>query len=203
MRRRVVRTRSIPRCSRGLLEDVGLAQGGSAGEFGGAECDVEVVQSMTGEAHEDQARSLQPVRHGQAADVQRAQPETGDELRHARLGLRIVAGHEHIQCPTLLQERPKTVLKAFTTRAPAGAALATSWAIEVSAGRASPSASALKGLLMSTMTLSANAFPYWVTTGTTSAYLRATITISPAGAAPNSPVVVLPPRVVARSAALD
>jgi hypothetical protein len=68
---------------------------------------------------------------------------------------------------------------------------------------ASPSAAELKGLLMSTMTFSARASPYWATTGTTSAYLRATMTMSPAGTAPNSPVVAPPPRALARSAALD
>ena len=95
------------------------------------------------------------------------------------------------------------VLKALTTLAPAEAALATSCAIEVSSGMASPSAASLKGLLMSTMTLPASASPYRVTTGTTLAYSRATMTMSPAGTAPNSPVVALPPRALARSAALD
>ena len=59
------------------------------------------------------------------------------------------------------------VLNAFTTLAPAGATLATSCAIEVSSLWASPSNVALKGLLMSTMTLPARASPYSVTTGTT------------------------------------
>lgn len=97
---------------------------------------------------------------------------------------------------------PKIVLNAFTTLALAGAALATSCATDVSAGMASPSAAALKGLLMSTMTLPARASPYWVTTGTTLAYSRDTITMFPAGTAPNSPVVARPPRVSARAAAL-
>src|ERR1700722_7410465 len=95
------------------------------------------------------------------------------------------------------------VLNAFTTLALAGAALATSSAIEVSSPRASPSAAALKGLLMSTMTLPARAAPYWATTGATLAYNRATMTMSPAGTAPQSPVVALPPSALARSAALD
>ena len=95
------------------------------------------------------------------------------------------------------------VLNAFTTLALAGAALATSCAIEVSSRWASPSAAELKGLLMSTMTLPARASPYWATTGTTLAYNRATMTMSPAGTAPHSPVVALPPRALARSAALD
>ena len=81
------------------------------------------------------------------------------------------------------------VLNAFTTLALAGAALATSCAIEVSSGMASPSAAELKGLLMSTMTLPARASPYWATTGTTLAYPRAAMTMSPAGTAPNSPAV--------------
>src|SRR5271154_2518479 len=76
----------------------------SAWEFSGAESDLEVLHPMTGETHEDQTRSFQPVRHVQAADIQRAQPETRDELRHARLALRIVASEEHIHRPTLLQD---------------------------------------------------------------------------------------------------
>lgn len=94
------------------------------------------------------------------------------------------------------------VLNAFTTLALAGAALATSCAIEVSSGIASPSAAVLNGLLMSTMTLPARASPYRATTGTTLAYNRETMTMSPAGTAPNSPVVAPPPRASARAAAL-
>ena len=55
------------------------------------------------------------------------------------------------------------VLNAFTTLALAGATLATSCAIEVSSLWASPSNVALKGLLMSTMTLPARASPYSAT----------------------------------------
>jgi hypothetical protein len=95
------------------------------------------------------------------------------------------------------------VLNAFTTLAPAGAALAASCAIEVSSRWASPSNVELKGLLMSTMILPARASPYWVTTGTTPSYSRATMTMSPAGAVPHCPVVAPLPRALARSAALD
>lgn len=176
---------------------------GSAGKFGGAESDVEVVQPVTGETHEDQAGSLQPVRHAQSADVERPQAKACDELRNGRLGVRVVAGEEHVRrLPPLLQDVTEDGVEAFTTLAPGGATLATSWAIEVSSGMASPSASELNGLLMSTITLSDSASPYWVTTGTTSAYLRATMTMSPVGGtAPKSPVVTLAPRVCARSAA--
>jgi hypothetical protein len=41
---------------------------------------------VAGEAHHDYAGSFQPVRHVQAADVQRAQPEALDERLYARLG---------------------------------------------------------------------------------------------------------------------
>ena len=95
------------------------------------------------------------------------------------------------------------VLNALNTLALAGAALATSCAIEVSSRLASPSAAALKGLLMSMMTLPARASPYSATTGTTLSYNRAMMTMSPAGTAPHSPVVAPPPRALARSAALD
>src|ERR1700688_4983888 len=93
------------------------------------------------------------------------------------------------------------VLNAFTTCAPAGAALAISCAPELPSGVTKPLESGVMGLVMSTMTLPARAFPYWATTGTTLAYPRATMTMSPAGTAPNSPVVALPPRALARSAA--
>ncbi len=52
---------------------------------------------MAGQPHHQQGRPLQPVRHLQAADIQRAQPETLDERRHAHLGPRVVAGEEHVQ----------------------------------------------------------------------------------------------------------
>src|SRR6202011_1566006 len=53
--------------------------------------------AVTGQAHHQQARPFQPVRHVQAADVQGSQPETLDERRHARLRLRVVAGEQHVQ----------------------------------------------------------------------------------------------------------
>ena len=59
------------------------------------------------------------------------------------------------------------VLNALNTLALAGAALAASCAIEVSSRMASPSASGLKGLLMSMMALPARASPYSATIGTT------------------------------------
>lgn len=46
---------------------------------------------VVGEAYCDHARSFQPVRHFQAADVQRAQPEAFDERPHTCLRLRAVA----------------------------------------------------------------------------------------------------------------
>src|SRR4051812_36119601 len=61
----------------------------SVGKFGGAESDLEVVPPVASQAHQDQARPFQPVRHVQAADVQRAQSEAGDELHHVRLGARV------------------------------------------------------------------------------------------------------------------
>src|SRR3954468_9643565 len=97
----------------------------------------------------------------------------------------------------------KMVLNAFTTLAPAGATLAASCATEVSSLCASPSNVALKGLLMSTMTLPARASPYSATTGTTPSYNRAVMTMSPVGTAPHLPVVAPPPRALARSSALD
>src|SRR5487761_740620 len=69
---------------------------GSAGKFRDAEGEVPVPHPVAGEAHRDHARSFQPVRHFQAADVQRAEPEALDERRHARLGLRIVASDEDV-----------------------------------------------------------------------------------------------------------
>src|SRR5581483_812150 len=68
---------------------------------------------------------------------------------------------------------------------------------------ASPSAAGLKGLLMSTMTLPARASPYSATTGTTLAYSRAMMTMSPAGTAPHFPVVAPSPRALASAAALS
>jgi hypothetical protein len=59
---------------------------------------------VAGQAHLDQARSFQPVRQFQAADVQRAQPEALDERLHARLRLRIVAGDEDVERLALLQD---------------------------------------------------------------------------------------------------
>jgi hypothetical protein len=53
------------------------------------------------------------------------------------------------------------------------------------------------------MILSASASPYSVTTGTTESYNKAVMTMSPVGTAPQVPVVVPPPRAVARSSALD
>src|SRR5450755_1007467 len=69
------------------------------------------------------------------------------------------------------------VLNALNTLALAGAALATSCAIEVSSRVASPSASELKGLLMSMMALPARACPYSATIGTTLSYNTATMTM--------------------------
>src|SRR6185437_2605709 len=88
---------------------------------------------------------------------------------------------------------PKIVLNAFTTCALAGAALATSCAAEVPSGVVSPSAVALKGLAMSTMTLPASASPYRVTTGTALAYGTARMTMPPAGTAPGFPAVAPSP----------
>ena len=74
-------------------------------KFGDAEGEVPVPHPVAGEAHLDQARSFQPVRHSQAADVQRAQPEALDERLHARLGLLIVASDEDAEQQALLQGR--------------------------------------------------------------------------------------------------
>jgi Glycosyl hydrolase family 65, N-terminal domain len=69
---------------------------GSDGKFGDAEGEVQVPHPVVGEAHRDHARSFQPVRHFQAADVQRAQPEALDERLHTCLGLRIIASDEDV-----------------------------------------------------------------------------------------------------------
>ena len=158
---------------------------------------------VAGEAHDDDARAFQPVRHAQSADIEWTQIEALDEFRHAGLRPRVVAGHEDVQLPACTKTTPKMVLNAFTTLASTGATLAISRAIDVSAGMARPSPSALKGLMMSTMTLPARASPYSATTAATLAHSSATMTMSPAGTAPKSPVVALPPRSSARAAALD
>jgi hypothetical protein len=95
------------------------------------------------------------------------------------------------------------VLNALNTLALAGAISATSCAIDVGSLWASPSNVALKGLLMSTMTLPARASPYSATVETTPAYKMAVMTMSPAGTAPHSPAVAPPPRALAKSSALD
>src|ERR1700712_792245 len=74
----------------GVLASRLLGPGGSAGEFVDAEGEAPVANPIAGEPHRDHAHPFQPVRHFQAADVQRAQPEALDKCRHARLGLRIV-----------------------------------------------------------------------------------------------------------------
>ena len=84
-----------------------LWAGGRCGtdvKFGDAEGEVPVPHPVAGEAYLDQARSFQPVRHFQVADVQRVQPEALDERLHARLGLRIVASDEDVERPALLQD---------------------------------------------------------------------------------------------------
>src|SRR3984893_12219857 len=68
-----------------------------------AEGDVEPC-AVAGQAHQQQARSLPPVRHRPVSGVQRAQPEALDERRHARLGVRVVAGDEHVQRAALGQD---------------------------------------------------------------------------------------------------
>src|SRR5580658_7909244 len=79
----------LSRCAAPLVAD-GLDRGrcGSAVKFGDAEGEVPVPHPVAGEAYLDQARSFQPVRHFQVADVQRARPEALNERLHARLGLR-------------------------------------------------------------------------------------------------------------------
>src|SRR5690349_11997743 len=94
-------------------------------EIADAEGEVEVPHAVAGQAHHQQTRPFQPVRHFQA------------------------------NAPPWVRMWPKTVLNAFTTCALAGAALAIYCAAEVSSGVASPLASAFIGLVMSTMTLPA------------------------------------------------
>jgi hypothetical protein len=77
-----------------FVDGLDRGQCGADGIFGDAEGEVQVPHPVAGEAHRDHARSFQPVRHFQAADVQRAQPEALDERLHVRLGLRIVASDE-------------------------------------------------------------------------------------------------------------
>src|SRR6202012_4446557 len=69
---------------------------GSAGEFSDAEGEVPVPHPVPGEAHRDQARPFQPVRHFQAADVQRAQPEALAESLDTRLGTLVVPSEKDV-----------------------------------------------------------------------------------------------------------
>src|SRR3954453_19287453 len=68
----------------------------SAGELADPESEVPVPDPVAGECHRDHAHPFQPVRHGETADVQRAQADALDERRHARLRLRTVAGDEDV-----------------------------------------------------------------------------------------------------------
>src|ERR1019366_5357174 len=56
--------------------------------------DVEGAGAVFGQADHHQAERLERLGHLQAADIQRAQPETLEESRDARLGLRIVGCDE-------------------------------------------------------------------------------------------------------------
>src|SRR3954452_11372660 len=104
--------------------------------------------------------------------------------------------------PPAARTSRKRVLNAFTTWVLAGAALATICATEVPSGVASPVALGLKGFVMSTTILSANASPYSLTTGTALSNSTARMTMSPAGAAPHVPAVAPSPSARARAAAL-
>src|SRR3984957_11492402 len=68
-----------------------------------AEVDVEPC-AVAGQAHQQRAYSLQPVRHRQVSGVQRAEPEALNERRRACLGVRVVAGDEHVQRAALGQD---------------------------------------------------------------------------------------------------
>src|ERR1700761_3455008 len=68
-----------------------------------AEEEVGVLNGVGDEAHLQQGGVLQRPRHGQRPGVQRAQSHALDERRHVGLGLRVVAGHEHVHRAALGQ----------------------------------------------------------------------------------------------------
>jgi hypothetical protein len=142
---------------------------------------------------------LQPMRHGPVAGVQRAQSKALDERRNARLGLRVVAGDEHSQQAALGQDIAEDGVEGPDDLRACGAALATSCAMEVPSGMASPVAPGLKGLVVSTMTLAGQRVAVLADDRRGAGAAR--MTMSPAGAVPIVPAVA-PPSALARSAAL-
>lgn len=62
-----------------------------------ADCEIRVFDGMGHEPERKQAQVLQCPRHGEVANVHRAQPETLDEVRNDRLGPGVVSGNENVQ----------------------------------------------------------------------------------------------------------
>ena len=69
---------------------------GSGGELHDAEREPVVAYAVSSQPHREQPGALEPVRHSERADVERAEPEALDEGRHAGLGLRVVAREEDV-----------------------------------------------------------------------------------------------------------